>query len=681
MANFIGRLGVLLGLDSAEFTRGLERASKQLDSFVEKARTTSVAGGAAFAAMTFKALEYADQLSDTAKANDIAVDSVLKLTNALANSGGEAENAGKFLSSFTATVDKAAEGSFEVQKTFKSIGVSLGDLSKMGMDELFRKSVEGLANMSDPLTRNAKAMELFGKAAKGVDFVELNQQIQNGAGVTEQQAQAVNDMADAFDMLAQAGRDFSLMLATELGPPLKSTLEYIKQLKGDTNLVGAAFRTAFETIAVLGANVAFVFEAIADEISHTVENAKLLAKLDFKGATAANEAFAAKWEERRKQLDDFEQRIMSRTGTAETASGSVSGGGAGGSAGGRKVKPGIDKEAEAERLRRLRLFLKGFEEESRQREENNRLMAEQETMYQKGLAAQMERVRTADKQLDREKEMLELAFKGRNMRGEDLQFQQELLEIEYKRRDNIEKIKNDEKLDQEGREYGMRRENELAEKAIELARRRLELTRSVREGDLSDGFFNAMERAARNASTEFERGQMMFESMMSNMEQAIVSFARTGKLSFGDLARSIIQDMIAIQLKAQMLGLVRMLFGSIGGLTTAMSYGTNVGSQQTAMLAAQERGFADGGNPPVGQISLVGERGPELFVPRTAGTIIPNHQLASALGGGPSVVYNGPYIANMQAIDTQSATQFLAKNKQAVWSANQSAQRGLPVSR
>lgn len=40
--------------------------------------------------------------------------------------------------------------------------------------------------------------------------------------------------------------------------------------------------------------------------------------------------------------------------------------------------------------------------------------------------------------------------------------------------------------------------------------------------------------------------------------------------------------------------------------------------------------FADGGRPPVGKMSLVGERGPELFVPGSSGTIIPNH----ALGGG-----------------------------------------------
>ena len=41
-------------------------------------------------------------------------------------------------------------------------------------------------------------------------------------------------------------------------------------------------------------------------------------------------------------------------------------------------------------------------------------------------------------------------------------------------------------------------------------------------------------------------------------------------------------------------------------------------------------GFANGGRPPVGKASIVGEKGPELFVPTSAGTIIPNH----SLGGG-----------------------------------------------
>ena len=49
-------------------------------------------------------------------------------------------------------------------------------------------------------------------------------------------------------------------------------------------------------------------------------------------------------------------------------------------------------------------------------------------------------------------------------------------------------------------------------------------------------------------------------------------------------------------------------------------------------------GFANGGRPPVGKPSIVGEKGPELFVPRSSGTIVPNNKLGG--GGSTSVVVN-----------------------------------------
>jgi phage-related minor tail protein len=188
------------------------------------------------------------------------------------------------------------------------------------------------------------------------------------------------------------------------------------------------------------------------------------------------------------------------------------------------------------------------------------------------------------------------------------------------------------------------------------------------------GWQKAFASYAENATNYARMGEQAFVSVTQNLESALDRFVETGKLSFGDLARSIISDLIKIQLKAQATSIFSSLgigdfFGSIfgGGSKTAFSGGIKL------------PGLAEGG--PVSGPSIVGERGPELFIPNTAGTIIPNNQLNAIGGNAPQVVYNGPYIANMNAIDTQSATQFLAKNKQAVWSANQSAQRSLPQSR
>ena len=46
--------------------------------------------------------------------------------------------------------------------------------------------------------------------------------------------------------------------------------------------------------------------------------------------------------------------------------------------------------------------------------------------------------------------------------------------------------------------------------------------------------------------------------------------------------------------------------------------------------------FARGGRPPTGKASLVGEKGPELFVPRRTGTVIPNDKL----GGSTNISVN-----------------------------------------
>jgi len=163
------------------------------------------------------------------------------------------------------------------------------------------------------------------------------------------------------------------------------------------------------------------------------------------------------------------------------------------------------------------------------------------------------------------------------------------------------------------------------------------------------------------------------DTVWKDMTDALDEFVKTGSLNFSKLAQSIIQDLIKIQLKKQALALWEMA-GGVKGIMGFFGGGSSVIPLQPG------GGYADGGDPPVGKISMVGERGPELFVPKTAGTIIPNHMLKGN-DSGTTINYNGPYIANMSAIDTQSGAQFLAKNKQAVWATYQSANRSVPMSR
>jgi len=205
------------------------------------------------------------------------------------------------------------------------------------------------------------------------------------------------------------------------------------------------------------------------------------------------------------------------------------------------------------------------------------------------------------------------------------------------------------------------------------------MTKKLTRQSFTYGWSEAFRKFADDAKDSAKVAGDMFNSITSNMNSAIDNFVRNGKLSFKDFTKSVIQDLIAIQLKAQAMQMFSGIGSIFGSMGTAMQYGTNVGSQQTMMLQAQ--GFADGGSPPVGVPSIVGERGAELFIPKQAGTIIPNNQLSSVLGTGTTINYNAPVVENLSAIDTQSGMQFLMKNKESIWSANQSASRSLPASR
>ena len=76
-------------------------------------------------------------------------------------------------------------------------------------------------------------------------------------------------------------------------------------------------------------------------------------------------------------------------------------------------------------------------------------------------------------------------------------------------------------------------------------------------------------------------------------------------------------------------------------------------------LQAGLKGMANGGSVSGRTPYIVGERGPELFVPSTSGTIVPNHRM----GGGVTLapVYN---------VDARGASADLVKSLPAILEAN-----------
>jgi len=646
MANTIARLGVLLALNTAEFVKGIEAAKKDLSEFAAQAKTMAMAGTAAFTAMTYKALEFADSIADVATANDVAISTVLKLSEALEQNGGKAENASKMLSSFTAFVDKAATGSFEAQKSFKEVGVSLKDLGTMNMEQLLAKTLKGLEGMPDRVTQLARSMEFFGKASKGVAIGDLARDMEHVSHVTEEQAQSVKDAGDAWDLLHKRQHETLLAFTEFIGTPALKFLQWLEDVSKQAEKVS-------DTFVNLGRNMKMLYDfTSAFGFAMFGADAEKLKKF--------NDEYARF--KRLQELGKFDQGPYAGWMPKEGAE-----------AGSRNVKEGRD--AEAEKLARLRLaeirYVNNLQiQEGRQAFANLKLQVDTFT-------AISQRQKEYERILHDQQEEFELSLKAKHMRAEDVQLAKDLLQIESNRKKMVDEISRSGILDQEAKDVAIEREEKLAQLAERNARARNEMVKAQREGSFGKGFALGMEDAIRNMSTELERGQQAFEVVMSNMNAALDNFVRTGKLSFKDLAGSIIKDLMAIELKAQAMSIWKSIggFGGLGKLFGGGNSTMNLGSFEGIPA------MADGGSIPSGQTTLVGERGPELFVPRTTGTIIPNNMLGSISNNQPSITYNGPYIVNMSAIDTQSATQFLSKNKTAVWAANQTAQRALPQSR
>lgn len=656
MANMIARLGVLLGLDTAEFNKGLADSGRKLDSFVSGMNRAATVAATAFTAMTAKAMVFADEIADVAQANDVAIDTVVKLQNALANAGGKADSAGKLFSSFTNYVDKAAEGSFEAQKNFAKIGIGLKDLANLSTQDLFTKAIEGIAKIEDPLTRSAKAMEVFGKGAKGVDFVALAEGMKNGADVTERQANAIKLLAEFYDKLGQSSRDATLNFVNFLEPALRrinDILASISELSKSGSFFGGLaekFKAEFTQGRI---------QATLEEIERL--NAKIADpnvgefwKSGYRQELAEAKKLLEELRGPQKQATQADVRRMDAVEYVATP---------GKTGPMRNVKKGIDpeeekarREREAEEARQAKIYV-----DSMRRKDAEFLATEQAAIAYAKYVDQLRRLDDAqERRIQTEEVLADLESRRSSMRDYEFNYQRQFIELIAQRTEALKELERME-LAPSDREARQTRINQIYQRQLDLIVKIRDTEKAKTIGTTGEGFMAAAQDFFRNLPTEMETGAAMFGSLMGNMGQALDNFVRTGKLNFKDFARSVIQDLIAIQLKAQAMK----LFANLFGFGPAPAGGTTV-----PVVDAIPR--ANGGPVSGNEAYLVGERGPELFVPRMSGSIIPNK--AMSMGGTTQVTNN--YI---NAIDVKSFEERIMGSSNAVWAANLYAQKRLPL--
>jgi lambda family phage tail tape measure protein len=705
---------------------------------------TAIAG-IGFAAFTNSVLQMADAVSDLSAATGLSIGNIAAFGGALGQAGGKAEDAGKMIGKFFQTLDDAAQGSDKAQEALKRVGFNLSDLTTMSEGQLLTKALSQLSQMEAGAKRTALGVEIFGKSFKSIDPKVLADAFASGDfSKAEEALKKMGDLADTLSAnmhtLQIAGAQVFSEMATAIEPfigKIENSRLSLEQAEKIIKAVGIGIAVAFgaKTVATIIEIVAVV-KALTTALKGTVIVQTALTALSgprgwaiiAAGAVAATAAVVGL----NKALEDTNSEVEKATGgkPAEANKGPAF----------ATVKMSAkDKAANQAAVAAMAVT----EQLKLQNSEANKLR--EITISTIGMESSLSsviknnadiRAKTANEILDLENKIKLERQKGEDsnprvitelqkqigLKKEQLTATLALNEAEYQRNLRLQEVttaigtdamlasrQKDLDLMRQQVEFGtaitledqtqlklMALQNEEAKKRIDLTkelklaqaagnqvaiddiqlrmsedakyyeqRRQLEQkayeVQIARRQDSVAGAKTAMEQITRSMDP-FMLAQNATTSMFQNMNSAIDNFVNTGKFKFSDFARSVIQDLAKMALKAQATKLFGSLFGDAGGI-----FGS---------LFKAEGGPVKGNQP-----YIVGEKGPELFLPPGAGKIIPNNQMAArastpSMGNAP--ITNTYITNNVSAIDSKSVAEFFATNRRTMLGTMQLAQKELP---
>lgn len=229
------RLAAFLSLDSAEFSRGIKRAEKDLNKFANGVIDPLKKVGAGFAVVTAGlgalAIKQASVIDETSKlASSLGVG--LKEFQSLALVADEAGVAQDQLTNAFAKTQKAvfeaANGNKTYADTFSQLGLKANDLISLSADQQFLKIADSLSAIENPTKRTAIALEIFGKNGRAIigllpDLAEKQREAAEfqerfNIAISEIDASKVEEANDAFGRVLKAISGIGNTIAVEFAP-------------------------------------------------------------------------------------------------------------------------------------------------------------------------------------------------------------------------------------------------------------------------------------------------------------------------------------------------------------------------------------------------------------------------------------------------------------------------------
>ena len=607
MAGSLGSLVVSLTAETAQFTAALSKASytaernfKQISSFAKTAAGALAAFYSAQGITTFikSQIDAQDALNDMAERTGIAVDQLSKLSYAAKLSDVEVGTLQNGIIRLSKGMVEASNNTGTARNAFAALGVSVknSDGSLKTNLEVLNQLADSFSSYADGANKSALAVEIFGKA--GAELIPLLNQGSEGLKamgdelavlggvVTAEAAKNAGIFNDNLDKLTITGASFGRSIANEIMP-------YLNQLATEF-LVARANGLGFLDMMQMGLRSTDYDEQLKD-IEKSIMNVKNAWAFPL-GAT--RDERLASLEKQKKTIIEL-QTILNKDKLMNPP------------------KPRFEGTGQAP----VSIDLGKLEKEAAE--------------YAKGLGRAQDANSKFSNSISELSARAQQDIAGMFMTEAQKKQQADLITINKTFLDTQSEIT---KQYEEGR-LRLKDYNEQAailaggyENAVAQANAQYE-TQERLNGSYEYGAAVALAKYANESRNLANLSNGLVTGALRGVEDGLfnmINGSQSAAQAFSAMVTSILADIAKLLIRQSIVApLVNAIAGGIsygvGNITTAGMYGTNIGSQQTNMLAAQNAGMrAFGGQVNAGSAYLVGERGVETFVPSADGMIIPN---------------------------------------------------------
>ena len=586
-----------------------------IDSFAAK---LGLAGAvASIGVMAHQAIELGSSMYDMAIKTGVSVEQLSRFSTVAKLSNTSMESVGATMNKLMISQAEAVGGNKKMQTSFEGLGISMKDLKTLQPDELMVKLSETIRGI-DPKNLNDLFRSVGGRGATEVlpFFRELNERLdETKVKISSDFAKSAKDFDDNLYLMSNRVSALTRQLLQDLLPAINAIMQAMLAGEGASYGFMAQLKSGFS----LNGDVDALKKRLESEKESLAKIKQQRDEADDPGVWADD---VKKAELRVKMYNDrIAQLGTSIVDPLDTSKNTAAADAI------RKNATAAGQNAGEDFLKGLRLRLtKGASGEYAQ------LLAQ---AGEKGVGSQakglIDQIRAQD-------ELNTVKTYTQNLQLQTEEYQKQLVQIGMTKNE-IELMNVDSKLtldlqkqiEQIERSKGtltdetkqkMLEQKDAAVQTIQEIIKAKQAAEQTFGGGLNKGLTEVLE----NAENVGKQVSSSVVNAFGNMENALVSFATTGKMNFANLANSIISDIMRIYIRAMIIGpIVRALTGG-GGATNPFPNGPVITALEEArgdaFFGGRVMAFAGGGVvdsphvfPMAGGAGLMGEAGPEGILP------------------------------------------------------------------